>query len=361
MQLLPETDSGKLTGIATTPLASVLPVAFLLIGLTGEGKTSFINTLAGANLRLSHSAHAATSTTTKTLCQIDGVDVEFVDTPGFNSASASDVTVLLDITNWIKNHYGSSRRIVAALYLFSIQNARVTPSEFRTLRLFRELIGDGNMSNVGLVSTNWNSTAADTAELREGWLKEEYWAEMVKGGATTYRCGNDFESGYRIVKEFLQREPVQLKIQEEMTDGKSLNDTDAGKEVCRQLTDAMREKEDIAKELQMFGEPAPETESSADELDPLRNDLAKLKIRLEHLEEENAVLSKPIPFRDSFIGNVTQIAGEIVKITAPLLYDAWKYSQEKKKEERAATNERNMSLIVKGMDIVTQFASAMSS
>jgi len=37
------------------------------------------------------------------------------------------------------------------------------------------------------------------------------------------------------------------------------------------------------------------------------------------------------------------------------------YSQEQTKEERAATNERNMSLIVKGMDIVAQFASGMSS
>ena len=198
---------------ANSPTSAQPSVVILLIGLTGAGKTSFINALTGANLPVGNSLQACTQTTNKTLCQICGVDIEFIDTPGFDATGVSDASVLMDITHWIKSQYRYARRVVGALYLYSIQNVRMHGSALRTLRLFNKFVGAGSMSHVGLLSTDWNTTPADIAELSECGLHRGAWANMIEAGATTYRCWNDFESGLRIVADFVPKPPMLMRIQ----------------------------------------------------------------------------------------------------------------------------------------------------
>jgi hypothetical protein len=84
---------------------------------------------------------------------INGVKVEIVDTPGFDNPRLTDAEVLTQITDWLGANLG---RVTGVLYFHSILNVKVHRSAAQNFVMFRKLVGDDNMGNVGLISTKWD-------------------------------------------------------------------------------------------------------------------------------------------------------------------------------------------------------------
>ena len=224
----------------------------LVLGLTGAGKTTFINHVA-QQLEPRPVGHGMTACTTSAeviLARVGGVGVVLVDTPGFEDPERSDAEVLINVTTWMSEHLGGKIKITAALYLSSIATEKMYGSALQNFFLFTKIVGSGCMANVGLVSTRWDVVDRDTAEARERELIEKPWKTMIENGARTFRAANDAESCCRILQSLLEAQPTFIQIQREMArefDGKPLPRTMAGEQVHAQvLADIASAKAEIA-------------------------------------------------------------------------------------------------------------------
>ena len=82
------------------PLGDVikLPIVHVL-GLTGAGKTTFINHVTGSKLAVGKGMAACTTMSTYEVGVIDCTEVAFVDTTGFDDPQKSDADILIDVTS----------------------------------------------------------------------------------------------------------------------------------------------------------------------------------------------------------------------------------------------------------------------
>lgn len=144
----------------------------LLLGLTGAGKTSCINRITDAGFPVGHRMSSGTQKSQVVISVVDGKNVAFVDTPGFEDPQRSDAEILSNIAAWIKSNISSTHKITAVLYFHSIGISRMFKATQNNIRLFEQLVGKTAMRNVGLVSTHWDSVDTSVAEDREAWLIE---------------------------------------------------------------------------------------------------------------------------------------------------------------------------------------------
>ena len=213
----------------------------LVLGLTGAGKSTFINTITRSeSVAVGDKYISCTEKPVKVEAEIDGVKVDFLDTPGFADTGRSDAEILHSISEWIGENLGGQRKVTAALYLLSVDKVRLQRSDVDNFLLFRELVGSNNMSNVGLVTTKWNTVSKDVAEAREAELISPggKWRPMILQGATTYRMDKNYETGYDLVRRLLRTDPLFIKLQQEMApefEGKLLSKTAAGQTVLGDL------------------------------------------------------------------------------------------------------------------------------
>jgi hypothetical protein len=164
------------------PVEQDLPV-LLVLGLTGAGKTTFINHIAKTNLPIGEEMTVCTMTTQTVRALSAGVDFLFVDTPGFDDPKKSDAEVLYDLTEWIKNNLHSHCKMIGALYLHSVLIESMYGSSMRNLHLFSKLIGNNSMKNVGLVTTRWDVVDRSVGFYPEAQLSAKPWCHMLKKGA----------------------------------------------------------------------------------------------------------------------------------------------------------------------------------
>ena len=124
---------------------------------------------------------------------LDGQRYVLVDTPGFDDADRSDTEVLAEILKWFE---AMSRYCTLAgiLYVYDITQPRLTASAKLNLRMLQALCGPDFYPNVTVVTTKWGNMtdkARRAAERRQDQLKEEFWHQLVAGGARVfaYRSG----------------------------------------------------------------------------------------------------------------------------------------------------------------------------
>ncbi len=186
---------------------------------------------------------ACTTMSTYKVGNIDGTEVAFVDTPGFDDPKKSDADILIDVTSWIEKHLGGKTKVTAGLYIHSIMTAKMHGSAARNLSLFSKIIGTDSMSNVALVTTHWDVATDDEAIDREAYLITNAWSMMLENKARKYRLYNDVVSARDMMNDMLTAQPRFIKIQKEMAkefDGKALSRTEAGEGVCKELSERIR-------------------------------------------------------------------------------------------------------------------------
>ncbi|KJA19828.1 hypothetical protein HYPSUDRAFT_43940 [Hypholoma sublateritium FD-334 SS-4] len=231
---------------ASSDLATVFhedadyPLSIAIMGPTGTGKTSFINMLSGSNLRIGRELESCTcDVEVAKPFDIDGRMISLIDTPGFDDTTLSAASVLNMIAAYLSYSYDQGNRLAGVIYMHRILDNRVGGISARSFRMFRNLCGEDSLCKVVITTTMWDQVDLSLGEEREKELvdKEVFFKPAVDKGARLARHDNTLESAQTIIRSIVQNcsTPVTLKIQEELSNGISVMDTQAGREVNREI------------------------------------------------------------------------------------------------------------------------------
>ncbi|KAI5456472.1 P-loop containing nucleoside triphosphate hydrolase protein, partial [Mariannaea sp. PMI_226] len=217
----------------------------LVMGLTGVGKSNFIERLTGDDTGVSHKLVSET-TSLSLYCFISGTRrVFFIDTPGFDDTRCADTKVFQEIAFFLTKVYRQRISIGGIIYLHRITDNRVSGSAMRSFNLLKKICGPEGAKFAVLVTTMWDdipfgSPICNLARQREDELrmKENYWGSMKSEGSRMQRWNGTRESALSIVTSLLwlsdNEGPVVLRIQKELVDEKEdLEDTSAGRELAK--------------------------------------------------------------------------------------------------------------------------------
>lgn len=302
-----------------------------VMGVTGSGKSSFIKCCVekndidiGHDLKSCEFNNSITSTWLKlTYLNIfigtkdvmmhsfnhsPSVRVNLIDTPGFDDGNdLSDADILKKISDWLANLYRGGVKLNGLLYLHRIIDVRLQGSARKNLTVFQKVCGNDALKNVTLVSTMWdtiNRDSQDLAKKREKQLldDDEFWGEMVREhGTQVGRHYNTRESAMKLLKRFIDSPDtrVVVDLQQEVIDGKTLEETAAGLEVLSEINKAKalveeklraieKQMEENALEMKQLAEARAKAEREA--LNAERKALAaerkKEKERMRRLKEQ---------------------------------------------------------------------------
>ncbi|KAI0100424.1 P-loop containing nucleoside triphosphate hydrolase protein [Nemania sp. FL0031] len=169
--------------MASSPNQVVIGV----FGMTGAGKSTFINTVTGRN-----DARVGRGLTSETaICQAynfkasSDLSFSLIDTPGFNDTFLDDDEIFMQVAEFMKTTYQSHIKLTAVLYLHPIHHERLERSSLCHLSMFRELCGPDYYKHVVLATTFWSKVQRHVGVKRQEELaqKDEFWGKLKRQGA----------------------------------------------------------------------------------------------------------------------------------------------------------------------------------
>ncbi|KAI8961907.1 P-loop containing nucleoside triphosphate hydrolase protein [Daldinia sp. FL1419] len=290
-------------------LSSISPSTKLIaiMGMTGTGKTTFINKMTGGDLETSNSLNSCTKMIEAATVKMEDQEICLIDSPGFDDTTLSDSDILKEIAGYLQELSEDSEKLTGLLYFYNISHVRLGGTASKNIRMFRALVGNKNMKNVVLVTTRWDlvqNEREDVVKARVAELESEdgFWGGMIRLGARHEMLRDTEEDGKRILHSLLGKRAVEVQLQSQLRQGLRLIDTTAGRtleeelsmmqakyekeiaEVREELAQAIREKEDggVIAELRNAHDKAKE------ELEKHREELLALKeAEIQRLRAEN--------------------------------------------------------------------------
>ncbi|KAG2008025.1 TKL/TKL-ccin protein kinase [Coprinopsis cinerea AmutBmut pab1-1] len=233
----------------------VIPV----MGLTGAGKSTFVNYLLGPERKNEHLkvGEGLSSCTAfvqpvvlplnREATQREEARIVVVDTPGFDDTLVEDVDVLKRIAAWLATSYAKGLQLGGVIYLHDLSLDRFDSTSMKNLVLFKALCGQAAFDKVVLLTTKWGKFADEkiyVAESRENELKTKFWKELIgnRSHPMSFRPSQGTDSGHgweedrawevvdHILGKWGHRRHKPLAIQKELVDqNKLLPQTKAGK------------------------------------------------------------------------------------------------------------------------------------
>ena len=217
-----------------------------------------------------------------------------IDTPGFDDPVRSDTDILQAIASCFADMYEglSFEEIEVTLsgivYIQSINEARMTGSMKKNLKMFQLLIGEYNMAHCVLVTSKWRLVDLAIAQSRESELVQtpDYWGSLLAAGASIGRYEDSRLSALELIN--LSKGAgvfIPQLAQEYAIDGKELHQTAAGRAIDEDITRARERHEQDLEKLRADHREALEFDKSQDaaELKPL---LVSAEARLQDLGNE---------------------------------------------------------------------------
>ncbi|GLB39698.1 putative 50S ribosome-binding GTPase [Lyophyllum shimeji] len=215
-------------------------LVILVMGATGAGKSTFINTVLGQRDRMpvGRGLTSGTANIDYGVIKLSGRRVFMVDTPGFDDTYRSDVEILQQIADWLAGSYHRGLRDGNIIYLHDVSQDRLTAADRKSLQMVKHLCGNAAWAKVVLGTTKWDRFASekerDKALKREEELKDKEWKSMIANGSQVHKFEGTPGSALRFINSFLHRYGTApatiLQIQQELAiDRKSFLKTRAGK------------------------------------------------------------------------------------------------------------------------------------
>ncbi|KAM7210430.1 P-loop containing nucleoside triphosphate hydrolase protein [Rhypophila decipiens] len=219
----------------------------MVLGVTGAGKSYFINKLRGHKcVKEGHSLQSETSKCEAVQILLDQDDdteektsITVVDTPGFDDTNRSALEVLEEITEFLAAQHALGIPLKGVLYLHKITENRMTSSSKMYLAILEALIGEMAIPNLVLVTTMWGKLRDEDygdAMRREQELMDDYWQPLESKGSYVAQFDGTSESAFSFVWQLMGKDRVVLQIQKEIVDEKKYtSDTSAGAKLIEEM------------------------------------------------------------------------------------------------------------------------------
>ncbi|KAI0696933.1 hypothetical protein BC835DRAFT_1271182, partial [Cytidiella melzeri] len=249
-----------------------------VLGATGSGKSSFINTASGSSLPVGEGLKSCTKTFQPGKpIMMGGRRVNLIDTPGFDDSTVRETEVLMNTAAFIVSLYKQGKTLTGVIYLHRISDVRVGGTSRKNFNLFKKIVGDEYLKNVAIVTTMWKDVVERTGAIHEKELKGDslfYQPVLAKGGRM-FRYRDDRKSAQVPINYLAKKAAAPVRMQRELdVERKSVKQTDVGIELQRELTFLGQKLEQDLKDVQKDLAGAVDTNARM-ELDEVRRDLER--------------------------------------------------------------------------------------
>ncbi|KAF5240336.1 hypothetical protein FANTH_9596 [Fusarium anthophilum] len=214
----------------------------LVMGVTGAGKSYFLNQLKSESVAEGHSLFSGTQKCQAVHIILDEDEkrsITVVDTPGFGDTFRSQAEIVGEITDYLAAQHLSGLPLRGILYLHKITDNKVTDASLQHIQILRKLVGDNAMTNVILVTTMWNILRPEDhrrAVQREQELVTSFWSSMIDNGSIVAQFKGTPRSAYPLIHQLADQQSVVLDIQKEIVDeNRSILETATGMTLVEQL------------------------------------------------------------------------------------------------------------------------------
>ncbi|KAH8725614.1 P-loop containing nucleoside triphosphate hydrolase protein [Phaeosphaeriaceae sp. PMI808] len=250
----------------------------LVMGVTGSGKSYFVNKVAAGSVMEGGTLKAETE-----FCQVVRVgvgnhEVGIVDTPGFDDTERSDAQILDEIVHFLCTQYRLGISLKGIVYMHRITDNKMTGTARRYLEMFKRLCGKQNLKNVVLLTTMWSELTSEAKGLqRERELRKDFWMDMEKAGSTIRRYEGTRTEAEAIICRLMRLPDIVLDIQVELIDqNKRLEETNAGQWMVPNIEQNIGESGRKLQRLQLLIDEADgDDESEVVDLKKERDELLK--------------------------------------------------------------------------------------
>jgi len=227
----------------------------VLMGPTGSGKSTFIECATRQDGRtVGHKLRSFTSEirTVRITHPKNNRKVVFVDTPGFDDTTKTDVEILSMIADWLVQAYHGKVNLATIIYLHKISDNRMTGSLLKNLQMFASICGQEAMPRVVVATTMWGKVDKDEGIQREAELKGDFWKEILEHGCTTARFDKTYDCAWSIIGSLDKRERGTLPLLplEMVDDQMRLNETTAGITLNKELEKLFNDRKDASRRLE---------------------------------------------------------------------------------------------------------------
>jgi len=265
----------------------------VVMGPTGVGKTSFINTASGSDLRVGRGLESETDRVqfSKPI-NLGDDEVTLVDTPGFDDTTIPEAETLTTIAEFLKRSYLNREVLLGVVYLHRISDNRMGGTALRNFKMFRELCGPTALSNCVIGLSMWDEVSEEirSARFQELCSKEIFFKPAIDAGAQALPYRSTRESALDLLQRLVKKQPKTLLIQYELVEErKLLRDTGAGIALLGDLAEKQRKQQEQLLEMRRELEEAIKQNNEEDikELEEARSDVERIN---EHLVTQQKTL-----------------------------------------------------------------------
>jgi len=281
------------------PAISSDDVVIAVMGVTGAGKTTFIQEITSEQLVIGGSLQSCTQEVNAHLCNLAGYSkkIWLLDTPGFDDTYKTDAEILAEVAKYLGDLYANQILLTGIIYLHRIQDPRAGNAAMRNIRTFKKLCGEDGLSRTVLVTTFWRNVEQEEGRKREGELlsRGTLWKFISDRGGKAFRYHQTKESAKEVVNYIITAKlgKAALTIQIDLIDrGMKLSDTEAGAEVKAEMAQLRLSYE---KQIQTLKAELEEVANQRDEevqemRELLERETDKLKQRVEQIEHDTGLL-----------------------------------------------------------------------
>ncbi|KAI0736606.1 P-loop containing nucleoside triphosphate hydrolase protein [Fomitopsis betulina] len=178
-------------------------VYILVMGRTGTGKTSFINTATDSHLAVGSALTSRTqSIQLSRPVQFGSRRVVLIDTPGLDDTSRSTEDVIRMVTAYVANMRKKGRIVQGAIYLHRISDNRMGQVALQSLRAFEGLRAQEALPHIAIVLSMWEDVPPNVRDERKKVLceRELYFRPLIEAGAVALAYERTHNSAHEVIQ-----------------------------------------------------------------------------------------------------------------------------------------------------------------
>ncbi|KAF9531057.1 P-loop containing nucleoside triphosphate hydrolase protein [Crepidotus variabilis] len=206
------------------------PITYIVVvGLTGSGKTTFINQASGSDFAVGNSLFSCTRKVVASNpfpAGPPGQHVVLIDTPGFDPSDIqkSDKQILNDVANGVGRMYGAQteKKFGGIIYLQRISDPRLGHTTTANIQRALRLVGKRAEKKVIIATSFWDQVGTDDGNLREeGLASSDCFRPTLRRGAAMMRFNGNADSARCIISHLLKRAQEMQGVQDIAEDSES--------------------------------------------------------------------------------------------------------------------------------------------